>query len=168
MVKEEGWIKCDSPFYSALIAMVYNAYRWVWITLIMRHLKDHAVFKTSVPKEATPLPMITIMALQKGCPEAQDSAVPRDPAQVPGPRLPRPLPRHQLVYGNRGQRLPGPRLGTHSASTRLLSTAAFSSFSWFSFSCIWMVSRSEACVERREGRWAGRGLRAPACPAHPL
>ena len=32
MVKEEGWIKCDSPFYSALIAMVYNAYRWVWIT----------------------------------------------------------------------------------------------------------------------------------------
>lgn len=111
MVKEEGWIKCDSPFYSALIAMVYNAYRWVWITLIIRHLKDHTVFKTSVLKEATPLPMITIMALQKGCPEAQDSAVPRDPAQVPGPRLPRPLPRHQPVYVNRGQRLSGPAPG---------------------------------------------------------
>ena len=82
MVKEEGWIKCDSPFYSALIAVVYNAYRWVWITLIIRHQKDHTVFKKSVLKEATPLPMIIIMALEKGCPEAQNSAVPRDPAEV--------------------------------------------------------------------------------------
>lgn len=90
MVKEEGWIKRDSPFYSALTAVVYNAYRWVWITLIIRQQKDHTGFKKSVLREATPLPVIAIMALQKGCPEAQNSAVPRDPAQVPGPCLPRP------------------------------------------------------------------------------
>ena len=94
MVKEEGWIKRDSPFYSALTAVVYNAYRWVWITLINRQQKDHTGFKKSVLREATPLPVIAIMALQKGGPEAQNSAVPRDPAQVPGPCPPPALPPH--------------------------------------------------------------------------
>ena len=70
--------------------MVYNAYRWVWITLIIRHQKDDTVFKRSVRKEATPLPMITIMALQKGCPVAQNSAV---PAEVQGRASPAPSPR---------------------------------------------------------------------------